>query len=582
MDATGRLVLSFFCFHRKRMTFKPLVFLLLTLAAFTTANAQRVTADTTGRAVTPYYIIATPYHIAITPYYNKVVDSQPDGTLVKAQKSGAYYTYTHAGLNTLRLNGTEGDYVVQTNSDSTVYLKKGIAAVASGWLRLEKTGDTTYVCHTPQAIYSEEGTTYYAVRMTLNADTTSYVVETAANGQPLLDIAFTLKNGELKQQRQDYGEIIGLSNLDGQWYGSGDYAITATPITQKPVTPPTGLAADDFVFKRTNADASTAMSMVKAVIDADSVYLAIPYDGDSTAWIKGITTGDSVTFAPNQYLGYGHRSGCHLFFFPGSYSIETDKNGTKDFFVTMSLHRGALAFNPQTRSITASPGCCWIINAGNKEIYYTALYAAPALYKFNEVAATPADPVVNSYSPFDDGTGAYVNVTIPSEDVNGEYLNTAKLYYNIFTDGDIRPETFYKDDYSHMDTDELTDIPWNYADGWDFYSQGETKGIYLYTARLDSIGFQSTYTGGGEQRKSHIVWYAVSTSAVKDVSTSSTGSAANAWYDLGGRRVDRPQARGIYIRKTTGADGRPKVVKIARQLIKNFLFSQLFFLILQS
>lgn len=508
----------------------------------------------------------------ISPYYNTLIENQPAGTLVKAQKSGVYYYLTWFGIYTLRSDGQDGDYVLQQNGN--IYLKKGINGVESGWLRLDKVDDTTYVCHTPQKIYREEynGSTsyYYAIRMTLNSDSTSYVVEKDSANKNILDVEFSFKDGVLQQKRQDPGEILGLGNLSGRWVSYGDYAITATPLTEEKAVVPDGAEKEDFVFRCMNADSTTSMGMVKVAFDGDDVYVCNPYNGDTTTWIKGTVYGDEVRFPSNQYLGTTEYSifTVHTFFMPASYTIEIDENGAKAFNPTFDVDTLVMDFDRDTRTITSLSGNCWAINAGNQHVYTIGVYGDPVIYPFREVAAVPADPVLGTYSAYNPQYGyGYIQVTIPSHSVDGEYLNTNKLFYNFYVNTDEEPETLYKDDYKNALYDELTDIPYGYTDGDDIFSSGDTKGFYFYVAEFDSIGFRSFYTGGDETHYSHIVWYNPNptTDAIQGVGTTGKAVSSVAWYDLGGRRIAAPRQKGAFIREVTYADGSRKTQKMLKR-----------------
>lgn len=505
----------------------------------------------------------------IAPYYNTLITNQPAGTLVTAQKSGVYYINTWFGIYTMRMNGSVGDYVLQDRG--TIYLKQGITAVESGWLRIDKVDDTTYVCHTPQKIYRDtyNGKTsdYYAIRMTLNSDSTSYVVEKDSKNKDVLDIEFSFRDGVLRQKRQDAGEILGLANLNGQWYSDGDYAITSTPITDEKVQAPEDLTWEDFVFKSTNADATTNLGMIKVGFDGNDVYVANPYNGDTTECIKGTVDGDKVTFADSQYLGFDNDLGYHLYFFPGSYGISIGSDGSKSLNPAHDKRPLTMNYDAASRTMTCPSGRCWILNAGNQAVYYAGLYVDPVIYKFQEVAAVPADPSISNYQAYQEGTGAYVRLDIPSHDINGEYLNTNKLYYNFFVNGEDEPETLYKDDYTKALYDELTDIPYGYSDGWDIISQGDAKGFYFFIVEFDSIGFQSLYTGGGETHRSNIVWFNPNATPTSVKGIEETGQAVSdtAWYDLSGRRIAAPRQKGIFIREVTYADGSRKTQKFMRK-----------------
>lgn len=180
------------------------------------------------------------------------------------------------------------------------------------------------------------------------------------------------------------------------------------------------------------------------------------------------------------------------------------------------------------------------------------------LKKFVEVAATPADPVITTLTAYDEQYGAGFQFELPAVDVDGNFIDPSKIYYNIYFDGSEEPETLSPDDYQNL-TEEMTNVPYDFSDNYDFLCGGTTHTFYFYVAEYNNIGVSQTYTGGGETHRSNIVW-ATNPTSIKGVSSDSKSVKSVNYYDLSGRQVSAP-AQGLYIKTITYTDGSKKNVK---------------------
>ena len=128
-------------------------------------------------------------------------------------------------------------------------------------------------------------------------------------------------------------------------------------------------------------------------------------------------------------------------------------------------------------------------------------------------------------------------------DTEGGKLNENKVFYNIYLDD--QPLTFSPDVYIGM-TETMTDVPYKYQDtnNYDIYISGGKHTLYYYTNDFKKIGVQTIYRAGGEENRSQIVY--VDTEEM-GINTTSTNQADNKWFTIGGVRVDKPTAKGVYI-----------------------------------
>ena len=171
-------------------------------------------------------------------------------------------------------------------------------------------------------------------------------------------------------------------------------------------------------------------------------------------------------------------------------------------------------------------------------------------------AMTPADPSFYRISNTNEFTS--LRIVVPTVDVDGKELNTNNLFLNVILND--KPYTFTPDKYVGLTAD-LTDIPYGYTDpNYDIWYSSSTGRftIYFYELGWGKVGVQTIYTGGGETRRSNIVYidYAAGVEGVeaaKDIENVE-------YFDLYGRSI-QPAEGGLAIKRIHYTDGTVKVEK---------------------
>lgn len=166
----------------------------------------------------------------------------------------------------------------------------------------------------------------------------------------------------------------------------------------------------------------------------------------------------------------------------------------------------------------------------------------------------------------DYGYGIF-NFVLPTLDTNKKYLNPDHLYYCFYLDDSTEPCYLYKTDYIKMQADSMNIFPANYSDGYDMAPLDENvHQVYYYFADFDRLGVQSIYRAGGEEHRSNIAWitYKQATGVEKVTTDATDKPVAVEYYDLQGRRLDRPMS-GVVIRRARYANGRVVVSKMIRK-----------------
>ena len=293
-------------------------------------------------------------------------------------------------------------------------------------------------------------------------------------------------------------------------------------------------------------------------VDGNDVYmnmLACGYE----AWVKGTREGNTVSFKPGQYIGaYDY----YLYFSPvitpeGDYS-ETE---TADY---------VLNYDPETGVYTAYEDdehdyyVDLVTSSG--ELYDAALSFVVEPY-VGDKPAVPSDPYGLEISDlYLSSYGQYLFMYwMDNVDVDGNFINPAKLGYYLYLDGDIytcTPEVF-----TRLEED-MTLIPYGFTDGWDFYEGYCLIGESLFT----TLGVQAVYTVDGVTNYSNVVSVDMEGNVTTEPAPQGIDGLNNVeakqvtaieLYDAEGRRLQRPQ-QGVNIVRMMTADGDSKIIKIYR------------------
>ena len=306
------------------------------------------------------------------------------------------------------------------------------------------------------------------------------------------------------------------------------------------VEAPEGLVTDTYIFQARSEkpyyDPADLTLWVKAGFDGDDVYiqgLASDYNSStSELWVKATRNEAGQYVIPaNQFMG----SVAFWMSTIDCYFTAVDAQG--------NMVDAVLDYDAEKCQFSTDQPL--VINTSLTELNPQQTFTGVTITKFNEVAATPADPTMNSLT-FDEWSH-YITFYIPQVGTEGETLNPQKLFYTIWIQGvdGVNPYVFSPDMYWGFDGD-TTELPWSqYYSTWD-----NAHSIYFYDDAAvfegwAKVGVQSIYYGGDEVRKSAISW--IETPFYTGIDNITTGrTTGKAIYNISGQRIVAP-AKGLNI-----------------------------------
>ena len=324
-----------------------------------------------------------------------------------------------------------------------------------------------------------------------------------------------------------------------------------TDFVPTPVTIPENLVTETYIFnahsEKPYYDPAELTLWVSVGFDGDDVYiqgLAADYNSSvSELWVKATKNEAGKYVIPaNQFMG-------SVSFWMSNidcYFTAVDAEG--------NMIDAVLDFDAEKQQFTTNQTL--VLNALMTELYPYQTFTNVILTKFNEVAATPADPTVKN---IDFGEWSHgINCIIPAVGSNGETLNPKKLFYTVWVEkeGQQVPYIFLADLYWNFDED-MSEVPYdiNYS-SWD-----GSHSIYFNddAAVFDNwatVGIQSIYYGAGVCKKSAISWIAnpLFATVISDISTGQ-GDVKTVYFNLSGQRLTAPR-KGLNI-----INGRKVMVK---------------------
>ena len=472
-----------------------------------------------------------------------VIENQPKGDYVSYVRSGeALFPYLGYYIVSTQFDGMAGDVVFGDNN--TIYFKNLLSQYTAGTWTKGKIDGNTITIEFPQPVMKYDGEEYDLFLGTYDEENMFTSVKTAT-----LTLDYNPETGDITTpEGSDFatGALqIGLCASDGSWAGYTDWNINMTKQTDVPVTAPEGLETAQYSLL---ADGYPG-SLVNVGFDGNDVYVQGICSGIPDGWAKGTISGDKVTFKGGQYLGSD--GSWHQYLVAATATQEYDEY-YDDYYTNYGVSDGDIVFDYDASAKTLSNSSLFLVNAGTTETNYSAVFDKAVMAPFTEVATTPAAPEITAFEPYsyDDrneyGWG-FIEFNLNTKDVNGNYILPEKMSYKFYTrvGDEVTPVVFYADSYAEL-AEDMTEVPFGFTEGWDFYATGLSHSCYVYFTGYDALGVQTIYRGAGEEHASEIAWLETGkkqadkvTPEYPDVDPANTGSTVT--YSLWDGKSDMNQ-----------------------------------------
>ena len=420
-----------------------------------------------------------------------VITEQPEGELRTYERSGgAIYNYWGYIFSTYQDGGAM--QMVFAEDGKTVYLKDPVSQAAAGtWVRAELSDDgktLTMPLNQHIIFYDEVGYGLITAWVDVTLDNGNL---SATVNSDIQEVTFTIgddgtisMNGSSGDVDNFTGSGLGLIyDDDFTWAAYLDWESVYTPFDATPVKLPDGIEMEDFSMSYVDSYGNASGKMVKVGMMDNDVYVQGFSSMVPDGVMKGALNGDKVVFPSDQYLGVGSSLFLSMMGLDAEYTI---------------LDNLEFDYEAETRTMTASNILAVVAGLNIQEEY-----DQPIIAPYVDRAATPANPeVIDFVDQGELGGYNYGSFNVPTVDTEGKFINPNDLYYRIYFDDD-ELFTFGPDEYPQVE-EFMTDVPYNYTDGYDFGVGGAT--VYFYETGFQRVGIQSVFRGGGEEHVSDIVY----------------------------------------------------------------------------
>ena len=443
-------------------------------------------------------------------------------------------------------DGVKTNVVFGENNE--VYVQNFITYYPYGtWIKGQLNEDKTEITFPNHQPYYEQNNYFYYVSVCTVDEDGSVWADTEAES---FTLSYDAETGVFANESLE----ICLVNEDGGVFTYNQF-YEFTPFSDELVQLPAGLDIQPYSLKFETTYAYDYPMIAYVARDGNDFYISGLNDKNPNSWIKGSLEGDSVIFQNFQYVGL--YNDLYFLYFKGAKFTEFDNTGWP---VYKSSDYLALAYNPEDKSLKGDYGMLFVL--GKKSGSYSQSITTQEMYVFNQVPATPKDPVIRYWDGVKDEYNMpfSMNFVVPVEDVDGNFINPDSLSYRFFFDNEVW--VFHQDFYPYMQEGQ-TEVPAKWQDNNRSSFLGSYHAFnFPNTISPTILGLQSIYVSNGERRESNIVTRLATdietTTAIKDKVVDYVQ-----YFDLSGCLVETP-VRGIYIKSVTYTDGTKENTKIVK------------------
>ena len=504
----------------------------------------------------------------------QIIKDTPKGKLIENlyRSSKSWVKKGWTGTQAGRYEGLVSKIVI--GEDGCIYIYNPLSGLDSkSWLKLERQADGKYRATLPQAIYTDDlggdddeeessERTISLTRLVSSDDGKNYEPIGANNYVDFTVEGRTLKMSGMGQKKQIWGATYNNSWLNN--YG-GDWALTIEPLKEQLITPPATATKSQYTV---TSKSDPSPRIVEVMTDNNDIYVKGLFKAEKLAntWVKLTKQGDKAVMSTNQYLGITKKTDFKKY--------DSDKSEYHTFAAAFESETKAaenLEFSiDATGKLTASKILRTSLGrASNDNITgedYIESYEDLTLTPYIQKAGKPATPVYFYFTSTPDYSYTSNEIKlafyVKNADVDGNYLDPDKMYYNVYVNGSKEPFKFKKTEtqYRDMHEDEMTNIPFNYKDknNYDFKVSDNIRILHFYDSSITSVKVVMVYEADGKKYSSEPLVASLPPTGIE--SANFNKATTEKYYTIDGRQIQKLQ-KGLNIVKSSDGTTRKVIVK---------------------
>ena len=505
----------------------------------------------------------------------QIIKDTPKGKLIenlyRSTKSWVKKGWT--GVQQGRYEGLVSKIVI--GDDGCIYIYNPLSGLDSkSWLKLEKQADGKYRAKLPQAILTDDyggddeeeessERTISLIRMVSNEDGKNY----EPVGATMNYVDFTWENNKLVMKGMGQKKQIWAAAYNNSWqnnYG-GDWALTIEPLGEQLITPPSTAVKVQYIV---SSKSDSSPRIVEAMTDNNDIYIKGLFKAEKLAnvWVKLTKQGDKAVMSTNQYLGITKKTDFKKY--------DSDKSEYHTFAAAFEDEEKTaenLEFSiDATGKLTASKTLRTSLGrASNDNITgedYVESYEGLTLTPYIQKAGKPATPVYFYFTSTPDYSNTSNEIKlafyVKNADVDGNYLDPEKMYYNVYVNDSKEPFKFKKTEsqYRDMHEDEMTNIPFNYQDNrnYDFKVIDNLRILHFYDNSITTAKVVMVYEADSKKYSSEPLVASLPPTGIE--SANFNKATTEKYYTIDGRQIQKLQ-KGLNIVKSSDGTTRKVIVK---------------------
>lgn len=500
------------------------------------------------------------------------VREQPEGELKTYQRDGGNLKSYLGGVAAGEQNGLKMDLVF-ADDGKTVWFHNLVSTAQDCfvWTKGEIRDDRIVIPQgTPMWFYDfgTYTTAYVLCNLKENPDSDP----SSPDGFECIpgDIEFSYVDGVVKLlpnssgiaavglQRYSTDPFIIDNGFNYKWLGYGDINSEYTVFDEIPVSEPkdTGSAARYAFTYKSEPGGATCGHLVDVLEEDGKLRVrGLSQIFGSDYWTTADMVGNKVIFPAKQYLGIDRDGYDDFFLYLCSSRMSTDGE-----YFWMDFADDTVFERDETTGVMTSDESL-IMNRGDEMLLIGDWWMDMRLAPYEEKAVMPASPSIGAYYEYDEYMEqCRVSVEIPCLDVDGNFIDPANLYFQMYINGEVY--TFEPSDYHYFELPEpMTELPYGFTCYEIYmYSTGMWS-IDFFGEEPETIGVQTISKAGGETMMSDVVTFV--TTGVENVSASEE-IVSERYFNLSGMPVGEDY-KGVVIRNTRYADGSSVNTKLMRR-----------------